>query len=88
MTGRYTNHNGQVIERDFAGPARINRQPVDLAQWPLTVSKWAKQLTRDALLEMTDGHRKRTYHFDTWTKTESKGEPDEGEQSGSRTDSK
>ncbi len=76
IVGRYTNRIGQVIEREFAGPPRINRQPVDLDRWPLAASKWVNQPTKDAPLEISDGTRKRSYHFDTWMIREGNIEPD------------
>ncbi len=88
IVGRYTNRSGQVIEREFAGPTSINRQPVDLTQWPLAASKWVNQPTRDAPLEITDGHLRRTYHFDTWMITEDKSEQDGGGQPATRPESK
>ena len=67
VTGRYTDRNGHVIERKFAGTASVDGRVVDFAQWPLAGSKWVNQPTNDSPLTISDGQCKRTYHFDTWT---------------------
>lgn len=88
FAGRYRNRQGQVIEREFAGPASISGQPMDLTQWPLSVSKWVNQPTIDAPLVVTHGSRRRTYDFDTWKITEGESETDGGAQFEPRAESK
>jgi len=67
-TGRYTDRNGNVIERIFQGEAKINGQPVNFPQWPMMDSPWVKQ-TRGGVLTLTDGHEKLLYNFEKWQVT-------------------
>ncbi len=78
ITGRYTDRNGHVIERKFAGTASVNGRIVDFAQWPLAGSKWVNQPRKDSPLAIDDGQSGRTYHFDTWTISDQESAQDSG----------
>ena len=66
LTGRYTDRNGVVIQRAFAGPASINGIPVDFDHWPLASSPWVNQRTQEDPLVVSDGSHTRTYDFHSW----------------------
>lgn len=70
LTGTYTDRNGNVIQRAFAGGAEVNGKAVDFQHWPWAESPWVRQAARDAPLTVTDGRRIRTYDFTHWTISE------------------
>jgi len=61
--GRYTNRRGDVLERDFHGPARINGRPEDFATWPAFTSPWVNQSAPGSLV-LNGGGETITYDFD------------------------
>lgn len=79
LVGSYTCRDGAVIQRQFAGPATINGEPVDFDHWPLAESRWVKQATKDSPLVVTDGEATRTYDLRRWTVSEYKDEQATGE---------
>jgi hypothetical protein len=75
LTVRYTDRDGNIISREFAGKATVNDKPVDFDRWPLADSPWVRQISKTAPLTVTDGKMTRTYDLLNWRISEAHDRP-------------